>query len=58
MDVEKIIDLLREALEEKDWELIKELIELSDPNISEKTILIGKGSVFSYRPKIGNKIKK
>ena len=26
MDVEKIIDLLREALEEKDWELIKELI--------------------------------
>ena len=27
MDVEKIIDLLREALEEKDWELIKELID-------------------------------
>ena len=27
MDVEKIIDLLREALEENDWELIKELID-------------------------------
>ena len=28
MDVEKIIDFLRESLEEKDWELIKELIDM------------------------------
>jgi hypothetical protein len=27
MEIDKIIDILREALEEKDWELIDELID-------------------------------
>ena len=27
MEIDKIIDVLREALEEKDWDVIKELLE-------------------------------
>ena len=27
MEIDKIIDILREALEENDWDLIKELID-------------------------------
>ena len=27
MDIDKVIQILREALDEKDWDLIKELLE-------------------------------